>query len=178
MTWACGIGLGHQGGAAVLWNQREHGIFAVRRVSEKIGSCVKLLEQAASEDCHKQVRGLQSIARTGNASWPDGLKFTTSIFSRAQPAKAPASRVRVLARWIFRGVIVSSGIGLPYLNHGIGDWLAIAIQDAAGEPYPLAIGFWAGNAGNAARLRGQIDPEERANGLRRSRDQNHISSSA
>src|ERR1700745_3435532 len=67
-------------------------------------------------------------------------------------------------------VVSTLRVCLPNFNHGIVDSSTITVKYAADEPYPLAFGFWTGDAGYGMG-RGAAQMEIRAYGLRRRRSE-------
>jgi len=90
-----------------------------------------------------------------------GASAQTVASYRAATEAAEAGRVEV-----------SMGVGLPGLDHGVGDGRALAVEDAAVQP-ERAFGALGHDAG--AVLPGQADREERADGLRGGLGQAHAS---
>jgi len=62
-------------------------------------------------------------------------------------------------------VVPAVRVCLPNFNHGIVDRSAITVDYATDEPYPLALGVWAGDAGHGMGRRA-AQMEIRAYGLR------------
>src|SRR5882757_5674895 len=112
------------------------------------------------------MRGLLHSTDSRNSSGLNCFKLAASIFSGAHTSKACAFRIYNFLPRILRMVVNTVGIGLPYLDHRIGNSNPITIQYAAGEENTLSFRLRPGNVPHTKFFSGKAEGEERADSLR------------
>src|SRR5439155_11455252 len=97
--------------------------------ARKINTCQEMLEQPAHEQRHDQMRRLQLAVGSGHAARLDGGETKLALVVGENAAKTPECGGLTLCAL---GMCVPAfRIGLPDLDHAVGDRLAVAFDNAA-----------------------------------------------
>src|SRR3984893_13979401 len=119
------------------------------------------------------MRRLKGIVSARHSPRLDGLKVTDSALTRSRAPVSKKLRVDWLLLGVVRVVVFPVGIRLPQFEHGIGNRVAFAVEDPADELHPFTLRAGTGHTRDRSRP-GQANLKERANSLRSSRNQVHL----
>ena len=131
-----------------------------------------MLQESAHEDDDDQVRRLHHATGSGRASGLDRRQAERAAAARLHAAEAPESLVERLFLHVVGMRILAVRVGLPSLNHGIVDRLAVAIEHAAADRHTLAIDADGRNLGDLRVL--ENNRAERPYRLRSRHEQAHL----
>src|SRR5579862_273995 len=163
-------GLRDQGLTAFrLLDGEEHGIGFVARIAGEINSRIKLFQKAAGEQRHRDMRGLQRVAASGDRPGPDRRKAKPSFGIGRYPPEAAEIRVEgPVVAGIFRVGVTAGGVCLPQFEAGVGDRGAGAVDDPAFDDQALALRARGGKIGPVGPV--EPDVKKRPDRLRWRRD--------
>ena len=114
------LAFGNQGGAAVGWHQRQHGITGVGRLVLEIDSGVVVQQHAAGEHREHDVRRRRLPSGSCTTPGLDGVEGITALGIGADAAKT-LERIVGQRTLILRIGEAALRVGLPNLEHAVDD---------------------------------------------------------
>src|ERR1700674_541926 len=166
--------LGDQRFAPFRVDQRQHGVVGVEWLALEIEPGPEVLQKTAGEHRDVDVGRLQRVADAGNGTRLDGEKVEAAVLVGAAAAEAVEGRIeRLLAAGVVGMVVAAGGIGLPDLDHGVGNGDAGAIDDPAVNSNSLPLRRIGDE--HLVAFMVEAEGEERSDGLRRRMPERHVS---
>src|SRR5438105_631469 len=131
-----------------------------------------MLQQAAREDRHVEMRRLRSTARRSYPTRLDRRDTKAAVAVGHHPAEARERRIERLVLRIIRMRVASMRVRLPDFDDGVADRDAVGIDDPALDRHPVSANAFAREiVGDKPR---KTDVEIRTNRLRRRGFEPHV----